>query len=431
MNLIIKRLFGWMARCLGLCLGASFVALQGTAFSQIPVLLPVCYQVTELDYRQIQNSTNNMSDINPIRLTDSGKFTGYIYYRDAPLSLLYYSPESGFVDLGRWNNGLTTRGLGINNRGQIAVGVGGPNLENMFRYSPGVGYEALGTLGYSEPGSEHQVRFINESGAIAGFSETLTREFHAFRWSSERGMEDLGTLGGWLSKGLGINAAGWVSGTSLDQNDEPHVFLSRPGQPMLDLGLGIAGDINNRGVIIGSGPNGIPELFYDGRRVKITLNFGIAQYSVGCLNDHNLFRGTYWDSRLGIGFTAIGGSERHGIVDLNKLIPTNSGWVLVEATGMNNKCQIVGKGWNGNAGRNTMFRLDPIIPPLTIRNTGTNVVLSWTEAFFPLQLEEAESAEATAWQAVSGVTTNSATLALAHTKRFYRLAIPPPPPPVQ
>lgn len=240
-------------------------------------------------------------------------------------------------------------------------------------------------------------------------------------------MEDLGTLGGWYSTGNGINEAGWVSGSSRVADGSFHVFLAKPGEGMVDLGQGIGGDINNRGVIIGSGPNGIPELLYDGKRVRITPNFGIAQYSVGCLNDHNLFRGTYWDFRLGIGFTAIVGSEKHGIVDLNKLIPTNSGWVLVEANGMNNKCQIVGKGWNGNAGRNTMFRLDPVIPPITIRHVGTNVLSSWPDTFFPLRLEEAASAEAFAWQAVSGVTTNSASLPLTHAKRFYRLAIPPPP----
>jgi hypothetical protein len=61
---------------------------------------------------------------------------------------------------------------------------------------------------------------------------------------------------------------------------------------------------------------------------------------------------------------------------------------------------------------------------------GHNVSLSWPDTFFPLRLEEAEGPEATNWQAVSGVTTNSATLPLAHSKRFYRLAIPPPPPPV-
>lgn len=367
----------------------------------------------------------------PIRLTDAGTFTGYIQYHDAPKSLLFYSPEEGFVDLNRWN-GFGTRGLSINEKGQIAVRVTGPSFEKMFRYAPGGGFEDIGTLGNDSPSSEHFPTFINDAGQITGFSESPTGDAHAFRWTEANGMEDVGVLpGGIYSIGNGINQQGWVSGSSRVGDGTFHGFVARPGEQIIDLGPGLGGDVNNRGAIIGSGPNGIPELLYDGRRVRLTPNFGIAAYSIGCLNEHNLFEGTYWDSRLGIGFTAIAGSERWGIVDLNKLIPTNSGWVLVEASGMNNKCQIVGKGWNGNTGRNTIFRLDPVIPPITILQAGTNVILSWPETFFPLRLEEAENAESTAWQAVSGVTTNSATLSRTHAKRFYRLAIPPPPPPVQ
>lgn len=95
---------------------------------------------------------------------------------------------------------------------------------------------------------------------------------------------------------------------------------------------------------------------------------------------------------------------------------------------MNNKCQIVDKG--NYQGRSAVYRLDPVIPPITIRLSSADISLSWPETFFPLRLEEATSAEASAWQAVSGVTTNSATLPIVHAKRFYRLAIPPPPPPL-
>jgi probable HAF family extracellular repeat protein len=430
MSKAIQRVAVSVLRWFGVISGIALLAYDGLVLAQISVPPPVCYRATELNYSFIRNSTNDLYDVYPIRLTDSGAFTGYIYYHDAPRALLFYSPESGFVDLGRWN-GLGTRGLSLNERGQIAVRVTGPNLEKMFLYAPGAGFHDLGSLGNEMPGSEHFTKFINASGQITGFSETPNGDAHAFRWTEGTGMEDIGTLpGGWFSTGNGINSRGWVSGSSRIEDGSFNVFLSRPGEPIVDLGPGIGGDINNRGVIIGSGPNGIPELLYDGRRVRIAPNFGIANYSVGCLNDHNLFRGTYWDSRLGIGFTAIVGSEKHGIVDLNKLIPTNSGWVLTEGTGMNNKCQIVGRGWNGNAGRNTIFRLDPVIPPITIRHASTNVLLSWPDTFFPLRLEEADGPEATTWQAVSGVTTNWATLPLAHSKRFYRLAIPPPPPPV-
>ena len=193
---------------------------------------------------------------------------------------------------------------------------------------------------------------------------------------------------------------------------------------MVDLGPGLGGDINNRGVIVCADEYARPMLFYDGKRVRVRTPFGSASYSFGCLNEHNIFMGTYWDARLGVGFTAIGGSEEHGIVDLNKLIPTNSGWVLAEGTGLNNKCQIVGKG--SYQGRSAVFRLDPVIPPVSIRQSGTNVMLSWARTFFPLQLEESGSLPLSTWQPVA-VTTNSVSLPLMPTSRFYRLVVKPPP----
>jgi probable HAF family extracellular repeat protein len=431
MNIVSQKPAGWAERIIGACLGVTLLGGAAVAFGQGRAPLPVCYRVTELDFSSLrEQSTNHLYDVYPIRLTEAGAFTGYIERSNAAHALLYYHPATGFEDLGGYLPGGHSRGLDINEAGVIAVEARRSGTNRLVTFSKRDGVVELGSLGQTNSDSEHSVRFINEQGQVAGKSELPSGDVHAYRWSPSGGVEDLGTLGGWFSTGNGINESGWVSGSSLVADGSFHAFLAKPGEAMVDLGRGIGGDINNRGVVIAGDTSGYPNLIYDGTWHRIRPNFGIATYSVGCLNDHNLFRGTYWDSRIGVGFTAIGGSERHGIVDLNKLIPTNSGWVLVEANGMNNKCQIVGKGWNGNTGRNTIFRLDPVIPPITIRHVGTNVHLSWPDTFFPLRLEEAESAQTTTWQAVSGLTTNSATLPIAHAKRFYRLAIPPPPPPV-
>lgn len=50
----------------------------------------------------------------------------------------------------------------------------------------------IGTLG----GSSGAASAVNGSGQVVGFGETANGQNHAFRWTSEGGMVDLGTLGG-------------------------------------------------------------------------------------------------------------------------------------------------------------------------------------------------------------------------------------------
>lgn len=400
---------------------AGWLAVCAVAIFPVQAQLSVCYRISELSYSNLTGAIN----VEPARLTDSGLMTGIIYYTNNLYSMMYYSPATGFVDLGNWN-GMGTRGMDINESGQIAVQIG--DQQKAMRYTPGVGFEDIGSLGGAGPESEHTSLEIAENGDIAGMSDTPGIESHAFFWSQTRGMQDLGSLGGWFSRANGLNDQGWVSGVSRVADGSRHAFVYRPGHGMVDLGPGIAGDINNRGVVIGSQPNGLPMLLYDGKRVPVSSPFGVGSYSVGSINEHGLFIGTYFNSQLGVGFTAIIGSQNRGIVDLKSLVPPDSEWNLGLVCCINNKCEIVGIGTFQH--RSAIFRLDPVVPSLSIRHSSTNVVLSWPQTFFPLQLEEAESAEFTAWQAVSGVTTNSATLPTTHTKRFYRLAIPPPPPPL-
>jgi len=119
----------------------------------------------------------------------------------------------------------------------------------------------LGTL---SGGYFAQAAKINESGRIAGTSERndSSPEIHAFLWTKQDGMMDLGNLYEGDTIATSINNRKQVVGYEYYENAEPlvHTFLWSKKTGMLDLGTlgGIysqARGINGRGQIVGSSTN--------------------------------------------------------------------------------------------------------------------------------------------------------------------------------
>lgn len=170
---------------------------------------------------------------------------------------------------------------------------------------------------------------VNGKGQIVGATAD-----HATLWDGDK-VTDLGTLGGPASLGRGINAAGQVVGHSTTTADgqigQPgtHAFLWDKGK-MTDLGTlpgsetSFAYDINAAGVVVGSA--GDPNAAGNPNPVQLLA--------------------VIW----------VGGK----IANLNDLIPANSGWVLTQAYGINDKGQIVGFGYY--KGRQRGFVLTPVKP---------------------------------------------------------------------
>jgi len=206
----------------------------------------------------------------------------------------------------------------------------------------------LGTFG----GTGSQAAGINESGAVAGFAWYPGDHYgRAFVWSAGAGMQDIGALpGANHSSAYGINDACQVVGWGLDANGLPRAFLYSAGTiselPVFEGHATYANAINNHGQLAclydwqayhsffydpTTGVRAIGEL--PGHRwacAEDINDFGQVvgySYRFGPLNDDRAF---LWQDGT--------------IVDLNELIPADSGWILRQARGINNRGQIVGTG---------------------------------------------------------------------------------------
>ena len=120
----------------------------------------------------------------------------------------------------------------------------------------------LGSLGGTGQGDGIMALNLNNHGQVIGSSDLQgDASFHAFLWTHEAGMQDLGTLQGDVdSAAIGINDNGQIVGVSIDASFNPRAFL-RQGQQLIDLNtlvpagspldLASACSINTAGEIVG------------------------------------------------------------------------------------------------------------------------------------------------------------------------------------
>lgn len=253
--------------------------------------------------------------------------------------------ENGEItDLGTLG-GSTSQAWGINDNGQISgVSVNTDGTPRACLWENGV-ITDLGTLG----GLSSVAYDINEGGIIVGMSDTITGGQHAFKLENDV-MTDLGTLEADSgSQAKGINDNGIIVGYSWSNN--LHAFRYENGV-MTDLGtLGgsssIAHGINDSGIIVG-------EAYID------VANYHGFLWDSGVMSDLGTLGGDYRRSVayainnsgqiVGRSFIPGVGNDRAVmwentvIIDINTLLPPNSGWVLESANGINDQGDIVGSG---------------------------------------------------------------------------------------
>lgn len=262
----------------------------------------------------------------------SGQVTGeseHVRYPDVPGASSF--PHAFIADskggMRFVTNELFSHGAGINDAGQIAgyisssdnggVFVTGPNGENVRR---------IGNLySYHDRATD-----INNLGQVVGSARMSSDLYeHAFFANSALTFaSDLGTLGGYRSYANGVNDTGQVVGYSeiTQALQSPyHAFITDVNSNMTDLGtLGgqrsLATDINSDGIVVGWSETGIG-------------------------NRKHAF---------------ITGPDGTGMTDLNTLVKLEGGTFLHDATGINDRGQIIANGSDGRS-----YLLSPVPEPET------------------------------------------------------------------
>jgi probable HAF family extracellular repeat protein len=264
----------------------------------------------------------------------------------------FWTASDGMRDLGTLG-GPETFVIGMNNNSQVVGRSFVPNGgSHAFSWSPDTGMLDLGAL----PGGHwSQATALNDLGMVVGSSETASGARHAFLWTADTGMGDLGTLDGAcdLSEGLAVSADGTtVVGYSgirvVGAGCVPHAFIWTADAGMLELGTLPGGDggeaealaINSSGQVVGwndvaddpprrhsfiwSPQNGMVDLGTLGRDTQVypgplnPLNdSGEVVGNSWTLGDIGPYHGFLWTATNGIADLGTLGGDHSSAVSIN------------------------------------------------------------------------------------------------------------------
>ncbi|WEF31145.1 PEP-CTERM sorting domain-containing protein [Pseudoduganella chitinolytica] len=321
-----------------LALAAAALLQAGTA-----VAAPA-YQVTQLS----PDGTTRWTHLN-----NAGAATGYLggqgYVRAADGQLTAIPQLSG--------QPTAITAFGDNGAvGLMRMEEGPPqNVQETGLWRSGL-VEALPTLRTTPDGLGYGVvNRISGNGLLAGTSAVnggfydeygnLIPYTHAATFRNGQ-VQDLGTLGGSVSMGYGINDSGTVVGFSLDASDARRAFIHRDGA-MQDLGLAddyVAFDINNAGqVLANSGTSAASAVIWrDGATTTLSLS-GYTFSDASAINNRGDVVGRLFAPAQSSAAFLYSDGEMVLLADLL----TQPGWTIREVTDINDSGTILGVGCQG------------------------------------------------------------------------------------
>ncbi len=319
-----------------------------------------------------QGALPSVNNSGPIWISDSGLISGFS--QNGLTDPLTGNPEfqavlfknGSVVDLGTLG-GNESSAFGVNDRGQV-VGCAANAVPDSFGFCFGVpqqsraffwqdrGMKDLGTLG----GPDALAELVNDRGQVAGWSLTDSTvnaitgvpTQHPFLWENGK-MRDLGTIGGtavYLVNGLN-NRGQIVGGMNVAGDQSFHPFLW-DGSALRDLGTfggdwGSADSINEFGDVVGwtlMAGNQASHAFLWRKGVLTDLGTvnGDPSSTAFVVNSERQVVGATQDDNFAYVHAFLW--EKGSITDLNTLIPADSGVQLMAAVGLNERGEIVAQG---------------------------------------------------------------------------------------
>jgi probable HAF family extracellular repeat protein len=288
------------------------------------------------------------------------------------------------IDIGTLG-GSTSLGLGINAAGQVTGTSYVPGNNGPFPPSTGPTHaflwngatmQDLGTLPGGSASNGSVGHGINDAGEVTGdsFTTTFGPPDHAFLWNGTT-LQDLGTLGGRDSIGFAINNAGEVTGdadTPISIMGQPiyHAFLWN-GTTMQDLGTLPAGA---GAISVGIGINaagdvtGVSDTTADQHAF---LWNGTTMQDLGTLGGPTSEGESVNSADEVVGSSGTAGGQGHAFLydsgvmyDLNTLLVSPTPWTIYDANGINDAGQISATGIDSGGVTHALL-LSPVQPTST------------------------------------------------------------------
>lgn len=270
------------------------------------------------------------------------------------------------TELGVLPSGFGSQALAINDNG-LAVGFADGFAAS---FSGGVATN----LGLLSGGSFSTAYGVNNNGLIVGDADNATGDQRAVTFQGGNATE-ITIAGANYSVAYDVNDSGQIVGSwATNASGSNRQGFVRTGNTTQSLGFLAGGSrsdavaINSSGVVVGYGNTASGE--------RAWLWNGGALTNLGVLAGFTFSRATdINDAGVVVGFVGAPGQQRAFVYqdgqmfNLNSLVDASaSGWVLQEASGINNNGQIV--GWGTFQGNVRPFVLTPVPEPGTLAALG-------------------------------------------------------------
>ena len=288
------------------------------------------------DSIDINDAAGISTELDGFGITSNDTVGGGYYDGSGVEHLFTYSQAQGFKDLGVGPPGALVNPQELNDQQQFTGSLTLPGgVSHGFRFTPGSGYEDIGTLG----GQNSFGYGIDDSGTVLSSAQTASspttgfEQFgHATIYNTQLGLVDLNRYVNPTSSRVLVttfrSAGNWISGTAVDGGINSGYRLN--------LATGMVDDIavNNGGNLFGFGINSYGEVVGDG-----TID-GPNQPSAAYIFTDSL-----------------------GLRKLNDLIDPSSGWNLTNALAIDDEGDVVGTGYLNGRFAGYILRL-PLRPSM-------------------------------------------------------------------